>query len=90
MPSDGPLEYVRPNIDQRFGRLSMIASGMVDDFIRQIAEFGPQVRRTWTKALAEPETESPRVVSMTLTISVPPTVVEEFNTEAAGLRSQLP
>jgi hypothetical protein len=44
------------NIDQRFARLSMIASSMVDDRIRQIADFGPHVLDTWQEALAAPET----------------------------------
>jgi hypothetical protein len=77
------------NIEPRFGQLSMIASGMVDDLIQQIADFGPYVMKTWEEALAAPETGTPRVVNMTLTISVSPTVIEEFSAEAARLRSQL-
>ena len=45
------------NIEKRFDRLKLIVSRMVDDFIRQIREFGPHVRDTWEAALTTPSTD---------------------------------
>jgi len=75
------------NIRKRFDQLKLIASRMVDDFIRQIRELGPYVRDTWEAALAAPSTGERRVVEMTLTITVPPGTMDEFNAEAARLQS---
>ncbi len=77
------------NIDGRYDLLRSIVSKMVDDLIRQVREFGPYIRDTYETAIAAPPTVTPRVVEMTLTISIDPSVLDEFGKEVVRLQNEL-
>lgn len=77
------------NMDEHFTQLRSIVSRMLDDLIRQVREFGPDAKSTFEAALAAPKTGTSRIVTMTLTISVSESLMDEFNREIARLRAEL-
>jgi len=78
------------NLDKRLHRARMIASKMMDDFVHQVGAFGPYLLKTVEEAIALPLTGEPRLLKVTLTITVPQDAVSEFSAEMARLQHEWP
>jgi uncharacterized protein DUF4062 len=77
------------NIDERFRQLSSVLSRMVNDLIQQIGGFGVTVRDTFEHAIAAASSGTSQVVNVTLTIAIPASVLDEFNSEFSRLQAEL-
>lgn len=77
------------NVDERFLRVTAVVADMMDDLVQQIARFGPGVKERIEEALAASKTGGPRVLEMTLTISIPETTLQSFSDELARLERLL-
>lgn len=73
------------NVDDRFQVVTAAVGDMMDDVIRQVAVFGPNVKSQIQAALAAPKTVTATVLEMTLTITLPEEVLQRFNDELARL-----
>ncbi len=77
------------NVDERFQRVMAAIGDMMDNLVQQVAAFGPDVKAQIKEALAAPKTGVPRVLEMTLTVSVPEAALRAFNDELARLKREL-
>ena len=62
---------------------------MMDDVVQQVAQFGPYIKAQVEEALAAPKTGVPRVLKMTLTISIPEAALQSFNDELERLTREM-
>jgi hypothetical protein len=58
---------------------------MMDDLIEQVARFGPLAKAQIEEALAASTTGPPRVLEMTLKVSIPEATIRSVNDELARL-----
>ena len=77
------------NIDERFQQMAAALGDMMDDVVQQAAKFGPYAKAQVEEALAAPKTGVPRVIKMTLTISMPEAAEQSFNDELERLTREM-
>ena len=75
------------NVGERFQQLVTVIGDMMDDVVLQVAKFGPNVKAQIEAAIAAPKTGVPRLLEMTLTISLPEVMLRSFNDELARVTS---
>ncbi|MGE3403352.1 MAG: DUF4062 domain-containing protein [Vicinamibacterales bacterium] len=78
------------NIDDQFDRLRDLISSMLDEYIRQIEEFGLDLRDRIEAAVAQIKADGePQVLNLVLTIRLPDGVLEELDVELDRLRASI-
>ena len=77
------------NVDERFQQMAAALGDMMDDVVQQVAKFGPYAKAQVEEALAAPKTGVPRVIKMTLTISMPEAAAQSFNDELERLTREM-
>jgi len=69
--------------------MRQIFARFTDDVVRQIEGFADQLDSFVTEAIAAPSDGPPRVVQVTLTITLPTSVSAEFQAECDRLSSEV-
>ena len=77
------------HVDERFQQMAAALGDMMDDVVQQVAKFGPYAKAQVEEALAAPKTGVPRVIKMTLTISMPEAAEQSFNDELERLTREM-